>query len=265
MKLFYNKIGSGPALLILHGLYGSGDNWFNIGKALSEHFTVYLIDQRNHGKSPHSPSHNYNDMSSDLEELIANENLRDIYIIGHSMGGKTAMSYTLTHGENVNKLVNVDISPYSYLGMDHFTDQYKLHQTIIDRFASTPLHSISSRKEVEDYFEEKIKNNNIRRFLLKNLKREKEGAFGWRLNVSALANNIEHVVDATPPIKIGAQTYTECLFIRGGMAPYISDEDIESIPDIFPNSKFLTYDNSGHWLHAEEPERFIKDVKDFLL
>ena len=265
MKLFYNKLGEGPALIILHGLYGSGDNWFNIARALSEHFTVYLVDQRNHGRSPHTLTHSYEEMAEDLSKLITILNLDNLIIIGHSMGGKTAMTYTLQHGNKVKKLINVDISPYSYDSLEHFKEQLTYHQTIIERFLTAPINSSNSRINIETHFTEKISNINTRRFLLKNLNREKDGRFSWKLNIKTIAASLSNVIDAAPPVKMGAQSYVDTLFIRGGMSPYISNEDVDSIKDIFPNSDFITYKNSGHWLHAEETERFIKDVKNFLL
>jgi pimeloyl-ACP methyl ester carboxylesterase len=257
-------MGEGPTLLILHGLYGTGDNWYNIARALSSSFTVYLIDQRNHGRSAHNVIHNYTEMASDVEEFVEKLNLKKINIIGHSMGGKTAMTYTLQHGENVNKLINVDISPYSYQDLNHFKEQQDFHYSIIERFLTAPISTAKSRAEVEAYFAEKITNKDTRLFLLKNLSRNKKGHFSWKLNVKTLSESLLNVIDAAPPIKMGAQSYVDTLFIRGGKSPYISDEDIESIPDIFPNSKFITYPNSGHWLHAEEPDRFIADAQAFL-
>jgi esterase len=216
MQLHFNKIGNGPALIILHGLYGSGDNWYHIAKALSEKFTVYLVDQRNHGLSPHTASHSYEEMTDDLKLLIDSEKLVDICLIGHSMGGKTAMSYTLQFGAKVKTLINVDIAPYSYHGLEHFNQQFRYHQSIIERFLTAPIRSTNNRNEIEEHFAKKITNVETRRFLLKNLKREKEGSFSWKLNVHTISNSLDNVIDAAPPIKLGAQGFTNTLFIRGG-------------------------------------------------
>ena len=264
MDLQATKMGSGPTLLILHGLYGSGDNWFNIAKQLAEKFTVYLVDQRNHGKSPKAPVHNYTEMANDLHEFITKNELNKLNIIGHSMGGKTAMTYTLQYGSYVHKLISVDISPYSYEGLDSFKSQYSFHQSIVERFETAPIETTTSLKSVEDYFAEKITDTNIRRFLLKNLTRDSQGAFEWKLNVEAISANLLNVIDAAPPIKMGAQSFVDCLFIRGGKSPYITNEDMDGIRDIFSNARVITYDKAGHWLHAEEPERLVKDALDFL-
>lgn len=264
MALHYKQMGSGPALIILHGLYGSGDNWFNIGKELSNYFTVYLVDQRNHGRSPHYASLTYQEMADDLDQLINTLQLNSFSLIGHSMGGKTAMTYTLQHGSKVDKLINVDISPFSYDDVESFSQQKSFHQNIIERFTSAPITKAQSRTEIENHFSEKIKSTQILRFLLKNLTRNNNGEFIWRLNVNAISNNLNNVIDAAPPVKMGAQSYANTLFIYGGKSPYINNDDMEAIKDIFPNSKFIQYKDSGHWLHSEETDRFISDTKAFL-
>lgn len=265
MELSYSKHGSGPVIIILHGLYGSGDNWFNIARELANNFTVYLIDQRNHGKSPHSPTLAYDVMAQDLFEFVTQHELDSVNIIGHSMGGKTAITYTLLHGEKVKKLINVDISPYSYEGITSFREQYIYHKSIIERFQTAPIDKTNSRAEIEAYFAEKITNTSTRRFLLKNLSRNSTGEFQWKLNIDSISSNIDKVIDAAPPVKMGAQSFVDTLFIRGEKSPYITNEDMEGIKDIFPNSSFISYENSGHWLHVEETERFVNDVMKFLL
>jgi esterase len=265
MELYYKVVGKGPSLIILHGLYGSGDNWVQIARALSKQFTVYLVDQRNHGRSPHNILHTYEAMTNDLSELVDKTGLDNFYLLGHSMGGKTAMSYTLKYGNKVKKLIVVDISPFSYHNIKYFEDQHVLHKSIVDRFITAPVDKAKSRTEVDNYFAEKITNVNIRRFLLKNLKRNQNGKFSWRLNIHILLEGLNSVIDAIPPIKLGAQSYVDTLFIRGGKSPYITDDDLESINDVFSNAQFLKYENCGHWLHAEETQRFIKDVKSFLV
>ncbi len=264
MKLFFTKIGTGPDLFILHGLYGSGDNWHGIARKLSKEFTIYLVDQRNHGRSPHSPVHNYSEMADDLKELIDATSNSPVNIIGHSMGGKTAMTFALKYGLQVNRLVNVDISPFSYNGMNGFSEQYNFHKNIIDCFINTPIRNATSRKDIEVYFAQFVSDPGIRMFLLKNLYRSKSGNFSWKLNIKAISECLPDIVGDVPPIKIGATSFINTLFIKGGKSPYISIDDIDSIKSIFNNSKFITYENCGHWLHAEEPEKFVSDVLDHL-
>lgn len=264
MKLFYRKTGKGPALLILHGLYGSGTNWLNIASHFSKDFTVYLIDQRNHGESPHDVSQSYDNMANDLKEFCNHLNIKSIYLIGHSMGGKTAMTFTLQYPGIVKKLICVDISPYSYLDQSYFNEQAAFHKSIMETFQIAPIQETQSRKEVELFFAKAIQSKPIRKFLLKNLKRNKDGLFYWQHNVKALQEGLENIIDAIPTIKLGIQSFIPVLFIRGGKSPYITNEDIDAIPDIFQNATFITFENAGHWLHAEYPDRFIQTVQDFL-
>jgi len=264
MSLNYKRFGEGPPLLILHGLYGAGDNWLNIGKNLADKFTVYLIDQRNHGRSPHLASHTYYDMSEDLHNLVKQQNLVNFNILGHSMGGKVGITYALKYPGFVSNLVNVDISPFSYIDQADFLEQINYHKLIIDTFKNAPIDSATSRKEIEDFFVQRITDEPTRKFLLKNLKRDKTGIFHWKINLDAISKNLESIIDAAPPVKLGAISFIPTMFIRGCKSPYLSKEHIEAIPDVFPNAKFTEFENSGHWLHAEEPERFIEIVKTFL-
>ncbi len=264
MKLNFRKTGKGPALIILHGLYGSGTNWLNIATQFSNKYSVYLVDQRNHGESPHHMSQSYDEMANDLTELCNRLKLDSINLIGHSMGGKTAMTFTLQHPGIVKKLICVDISPYSYLGQKHFSEQAGFHRLILETFRTAPINETGSREDVEAYFAKAIENKQIRKFLLKNLKRAKDGNFFWQLNIGALESGLHDIIGAIPPIKLGIQSYIPTLFIRGGKSPYITDEDTEAIPDIFKNARFATFENAGHWLHAEYPEEFIQTVQGFL-
>lgn len=263
MDLHFSKFGNGPALVILHGLYGQGNNWMNIAQALAGQFTVFTVDLRNHGQSPHALLHNYDEMAADLKKICTNEGLSKFNLLGHSMGGKTAITFTLKYPGIVQKLIVVDISPYSYLNQKPFEQQILFHKKVIETFKSAPIDSAVSRAEVEAYFDSSIESISIRKFLLKNLKRSKEGKFYWQLNIDALANNLETIIDAAPPVKIGARSFIPSLFIRGGKSVYITDEEMAAIPDVFPNAQFTTFENAGHWLHSEEPERFIKVVREF--
>ncbi len=263
MELNFSKTGSGPAIVVLHGLYGSGTNWLNIARELASDFTVYLPDQRNHGGSPHSASHTYDDMAGDLLKFCNQHQLESIYLIGHSMGGKAAITFTLKHPSITKKLICVDISPFSYIGLDHFEDQISFHQKILDTFQTAPISSSNSRKEIDEYFAMNISSSQIRKFLLKNLKRKNTGGFYWQLNIKALVSTLEHVIDAAPPVKLGAQSFIQTLFIKGELSPYITNDDMEAIPDIFPNAKYEIFEKSGHWLHAENPEKFIVTTRKF--
>lgn len=264
MQLHFSKLGKGKNLVILHGLYGSGNNWISIAHSLSENFTVYLIDQRNHGLSPHSPSHNYDAMADDLRELCSTLHLDKLYIIGHSMGGKTAITFTLKFPELVEKLIVVDISPFSYLEQEYYEKQFIFHKTILRLFNDAPIQNASSRAEIEFFFNKELHDIETSKFLLKNLKRSKEGSFMWQLNIDSLSRNLESIMDSVPPVKKGISSYTPALFLKGGKSEYLSVDDIRSIPDVFPDVKFEIFENAGHWLHFQYPEQFIERVTEFL-
>lgn len=183
MTLNFRKTGTGKPLVILHGLFGSADNWMSVAKGLEENYTLYLLDQRNHGDSPHSDTWNYKAMAADLKEFMEAEGLQKASFLGHSMGGKTVMKFALTYPEMVEKLVVADIAPRPY--PVH-------HQTILEALNAVDTKSLSSRKEAEDKLAEYIPERGIRQFLLKNLTR-KEGAFEWKINLPIITKQIENV------------------------------------------------------------------------
>lgn len=252
MKLNFKTFGEGEPILILHGLFGSLDNWQTIGKQLAESHKVYLVDLRNHGKSPHSNDFSYIEMANDVAELIQDEGLEKVSIIGHSMGGKTTMTFAVEFPHLLNKIVIVDIAPKKYA--PH-------HNEIIEALYSLDLDKISSRREADEEMKKRIANDGTRLFLLKNLNREKEGGYSWKMNLDMLTANIEKVIDSTEiPFPIPLET----LFIRGGNSGYILDSDFERIEELFPNSEIETIENAGHWVHAEKPKELLELIVDFI-
>ncbi len=254
MELFYQSYGTnGPPLLILHGLLGTLDNWQSLSKRFSDTFQVFAIDLRNHGRSPHSAEFNYRVMAEDVNEFIDRHHLQSaVNIIGHSMGGKIAMQFALTHPEKCGKLVIVNIAPCEY---------EKQHDEILQTLVKIDLASVSSRREVESLMAKDIPQFAMRQFLLKNLKRNTNGSFSWKMNLDAIKNNYRETLRAIDsPIAFKKPA----LFIRGENSDYIRENDIPGIEKLFPNSTFETILNAGHWVHAEAPEKFFEVVHRFL-
>lgn len=268
MQLVFKKLGSGFPLIILHGLYGSSDNWHSVGKELSRHFEVYLVDQRNHGNSDHEKEHSYRAMQADLEEFYVTHNLKKAIIIGHSMGGKTAMLFSLLHPDRIEKLVIVDIAPVSYKSLDKPQKHVLEHLNIMQAFLSIDIAKAQSRTEVEKEFELFVPDKNTRHFLLKNLKRNAAGKFQWAVNIEALNNSLPEMMNASDFDKITIEKEKmnfPVLFVRGEKSEYIMEEYISRIKELFPKADVVTIFDAGHWVHAEQPQLFLKTLSYFLL
>jgi len=267
MKLFYRKFGEGVPIVILHGLYGSSDNWVTIGRALSEEYEVWLVDLRNHGKSPHSPEHNYDVMQSDLKEFIDGNQINKTILIGHSMGGKVVMQFAVNNPERISHLIVLDISPKSYLFSLNIESDTLNHKNIMESMLEVNFGGIKHRNELDDLLSKKIRSNRIRQFILKNVKRKEDKSFGWRLNIQALYNNLEKILDG---FSVSGQSFGDeitgfsILFVKGGNSEYITEDDKGRIQDIFPYAEFKTIQNAGHWLHAEQPDDLLKTIKNFI-
>lgn len=263
MKLFYRKEGSGSPLVIIHGLYGSSDNWINIGKRLAEKHTVYMIDQRNHGRSPFAPTNSYNDLRDDLEEFFEQHQIEKAILLGHSMGGKVAMWFAADFPEKVEKLVIADIAPKDYLLLKE-DSQFYLHQNILLAMQEIDFTKIKSRNDVDDFMAQKIDDQRIRQFLLKNVAKDpKTKLYKWRVNAEVLYDHLEEIVsgvnanwldDRLPIISYPV------IFIRGMKSKYILPEDEVLIKEIYPDATIVDIPEAGHWLHAEQPQKFMKAV-----
>lgn len=255
MELYYKKEGKGPALIILHGLFGMLDNWLSIGRSFQEHFTVYLVDQRNHGRSPHSEIFTYKAMSRDLLELMDKENIQEALLLGHSMGGKTAMRLTLDHPQRVQKLVVADISPRKY------TNHHQ-HQGLIDAMLSVNLQQASSRGEVSEMLSGKIMPQHIRQFLMKNLYWKEKDQLAWRPNLEVIRQNLHEVFRG---IEAEEASDIPALFLKGEKSAYIKMADEQMIRRLFSRSRIVSIANGSHWLHADNPQDFTREVLNFLL
>jgi esterase len=261
MKLAFNLFGNGRPLIILHGLYGSGDNWFTIGKALSSRFEVFLVDLRNHGLSPHDPAMSNSLMVSDLQEFISERKLENVCIIGHSMGGKVAMRFALQNPDKLAKLVIVDVAMRSYKDSNNLKGEFRLHQKIIETLGNLNISGTRSRTDVDSQLAVALKEKPLRDFLLKNLKRKTNGEFYWSLNLETLKNNIPDILEG---IDAGGRTFDRpVMLIVGKQSDYVTKEDYVQFRQVFPHIRIEEVE-AGHWLHAEQPERTIELLKEFL-
>lgn len=251
MKLHYRKIGAGKPLFILHGLFGSSDNWQTLAKKLSETYEVILVDQRNHGHSPKSNAFNYALMAQDFHELVKDLGYEKINVLGHSMGGKTAIQFAVHHPELIDKLIVADISHKAYP---------LHHETILEGLNALDLDKIKTRGEAEKELSTYIPEFAVRQFLLKNLYWIEKGQLGWRINIPVLTKEIGQVI---AEIKFD-QTDVNTLFIRGGKSNYILESDYKDIHNKFTNSIITTIEDSGHWIHAEAPQDFYQLLIDFI-
>lgn len=252
MTLNYKAFGQGDPLIILHGLFGTLDNWQTIGKKLADQYSVYLIDQRNHGRSPHHADFSYALMAEDLKLFMEEQWIYRAHIIGHSMGGKTAMQFAMEYPDMIDQLVVVDIAPKAYAGG---------HQLIFEALNSLDLANIDNRKTADEALAQKIDDFGVRQFLLKNLTREKAGGYRWKMNLPVIQ---QHYQDILAPITLTEPFEEKALFIRGGKSAYVEDDDWPMVQSYFPNSSLATVEQSGHWVHAEAPQDLLQLVFDFL-
>lgn len=253
MKLHSLILGEGKPMLILHGFLGMSDNWKSLGKKFADHgFEVHLIDQRNHGKSPHSDDFSYQLMAEDLKEYCETRQLKDIILIGHSMGGKTAMMAACQYEELVKKLIVVDIAPKYY--PPH-------HQTILEGLTALEEAQLDSRGEAEELLDNYIQEKGVKLFLLKNLYRKAKDQYALKLNLKALKDNIENIGAGLP----AEFTYNgPSLFINGEKSDYIKDEDHDAIKRQFPFAEIVPIKGAGHWVHAEKMQEFYEAVMNFV-
>ncbi len=265
MKLNYKLFGEGEAFIIMHGLYGTLDNWVGIARELQKYFKVILIDLRNHGKSPHVQEHNYEVMVDDLSNLMNDLEIYSANIMGHSMGGKVAMAFAAFNPERVNRLLVVDISPRSYIPSDGDL-QFAEHVKIMNSLSSLHLSALKSREEADNLLKSEIPLDRVRWFLLKNLYRDKDKTFNWKLNIPILKANLENVLMGFENLKEEFKIL-DCpvLFIKGGKSNYIREIDLKLINSLFVNSNIANIEGASHWVHAEKPDEFLLAVKQFCM
>ncbi len=254
MELNYKAFGQGEPLIILHGLFGTLDNWQTIAKQLAEHFSVFIVDQRNHGRSPHLPEISYRLMAEDLQHFMEQQWVHRAHILGHSMGGKTAMQFALDYPDMVDRLVVVDIAPGANEGG---------HETIFSAMLDLDLTNTENRTQADEELKRRIPEYGVRQFLLKNLSRDKAtGGYRWKMNLTALHKQYHEILAAVSGHE--EQFDGPTLFIRGGKSDYIGSPEEQQIATMFPTAELKTVASAGHWVHAEAPKELLELVLAFL-
>ena len=252
MKLHYRELGTGQPIIILHGLFGSSDNWQTQAKRFAEYFRVILVDLRNHGHSDWNDDSSYISMANDVIELINDLGIEKTILLGHSMGGKVVMHVAQINAKLLSKLVVVD------MGIKQYPPH---HQHILQGIHSVQLEGVNSRAEADKQLAEFIDSEGVKQFLLKNLYWKEKGKLAWRMNVSVLENSMNEILSALPEKEV----FTPTAFIRGELSNYVLDDDIPEIENFFPDSQYITISQAGHWVHAEKPEEFVDAVLGFCL
>ena len=253
MSLLHSKIlGKGEPLLILHGFFGMSDNWKTLGNRFAENYEVHLIDQRNHGRSFHSDEFSYEVMVEDLLLYIEQYKLKNVNLLGHSMGGKVTMLFAFTHPDLVDALIVADIAPRFYP---------RHHDLILAGLAEVDFSKVRSRNEVEEVLQEYIPEFSVRQFLVRSLYWKSKEQLSFRFNLPSLIENIDEVGMALPSLTVFEN---RTLFLKGENSGYIARDDESLIEAHFPRAVIKTVKNAGHWLHAENPDDFYRYVVSFL-
>jgi esterase len=252
MQLHCKQLGHTEPLVLLHGLFGSGDNWLGVAPKFAERFRVFMPDLRNHGLSPHCKEMDYPLMAADVAELLAAAGAARASLVGHSMGGKTAMQMALDFPQCVDKLVVVDIAPRA---------SPRTHDDIFRALDALDLAAFKTRQQIEDAFAAEIPSLNLRRFLLKSAARDDGGKFSWKMDLRSLAENYDKLCSA---VGEGGTYAGPALFLRGGLSKFVCEEDETEIRRQFPAADIETIASAGHWVHADAPEEFVQRTLAFL-
>ena len=228
------------------------DNWQTFARHLAEEYQVYIVDLRNHGRSPHDPVFDYPTLAGDIVEFIHDQQIDPATLLGHSLGGKIAMQTALTRPELVDRLIVIDIAPRAYPSG---------HDAIIEALLRIDLSGMSSRTQIENALRVKLDDTGVVRFLMKNVARHEDETFLWRMNLPVLAASYRNT---TSSIDGHAPFPHPTLFVRGGRSKYIQNEDWPDILDLFPAAELRTIENAGHWVHADALEELLKVTREFL-
>jgi len=254
MKLFCRQFGSGFPMVILHGLFGISDNWVSIARELGGQYRVYVPDLRNHGQSQHSPVFDFPSLEDDLLEMTEDLNLSGFILMGHSLGGKVAMYFTLHHPEMIRKLIVVDISLRK-------ATVNREHQMLIDAMLNVDFSNSPTRSDVEHQLALTIHSQRLRQFLLKNIYWRDKQTLDWRLNLPAINKNLLNIFEG---VQVSGTFEGPALFIRGGKSDYMQEEDTAELLNKFPGALVKTIPGAGHWVHADAPGEFLGILRGFL-
>jgi len=253
MSLHFSKRGSGEALVLIHGLFGSLENLGAIARLLANHFTVYSIDLPNHGKSSHTNSTGLQEIVMELIRWMDEQRLPAANVVGHSLGGKVAMELALFDPQRVGRMAVMDISPVHY--NPH-------HNQVFEGLLAIDTATITRRGDADEILQAYVHELAVRSFLLKNLTKASDGQFQWRMNLPVIHRDYSQLIRGNAVDKI---FYGDTLFLKGGASDYIKESHRETILQRFPNARLKIVDNSGHWLHAEKPEIVAKLISKFLI
>jgi len=252
MQLYTRTQGTGPAVVALHGLFGSNENLGVIARALSDACTIYAMDLRNHGRSPSGDAMDYPTLAADVRDTMDAYALGSAVLLGHSLGGKTAMQLALSYPKRVRQLIVIDIAPI---------DHGRRHDRELEAMRSLDLCALSSRAEADRALAPSIPEAEIRQFLLKNFVRSRRGGFGWRIPLDTIAMGYSDIAAAPT----GAQPYTGAtLFIRGGVSDYMPPEADTDIRTWFPNARIETIADAAHWVHVDQEEQILQLIRAFI-
>lgn len=252
MLLHHTELGAGEPLIVLHGLLGSHQNLLPASRKFAEHFHVFALDQRNHGHSPHHDEMSYELMADDVVKFMDAHQVGSAHVIGHSMGGKTAMHLSLHHPSRVNKLVVVDMSPRAY-GPRFAKLLQALRELRPERF--------KTRAEADHALAAFVPEESLRQFLLKNLTTSEHGGYRWRINLESIAANYDRL---RSPVTSALPFTGDALFLLGGNSDYVGDADKAEIHRLFPSAQFASIADAGHWVHVEKPDEFAEAAMRFL-
>ena len=255
ITLNYKEYGSGEKyFIILHGFLGSLDNWHSLATEWGNHgLHVFVVDQRNHGKSPHTSSHSIPLMVGDVKDFMEQHHITKTTLLGHSMGGKVAMQFALTYPELTDKLIVADMAPRPY--------RNGAHDDVFKAINNVDLSKAQTRKDVEQAMAQYLGDFGTRQFIMKGLDRADESHYTWKFNVEVLKRDYINILQEIYSLN---HFLGDALFIRGGNSLYVQEKDLPAIHKLFPHYKLVTVDDAGHWLHADKPKKVIEEVMNFL-